>query len=102
MQKSQDASKIHSLESRLDKKSREIRELKKINMFLYSLYDGISEEIMVVDQDFIINDVNRAFLEKNGLNKKDVVGKRCYELKERAWLPCKKGNGQSQPGSVAF
>ena len=73
MKKSQDVSKVQSLESRLDKKRREIRELKKINMFLYSLYDGISEEIMVVDQDFIINDVNRAFLEKNGLNKKDVM-----------------------------
>ena len=82
MKRSQDASKIESLESRIDKKNREIRELKKINMFLNSLYDGISEEIMVIDQDFIINDVNRAFLDKYNLRKKDVVGKKCYELKE--------------------
>ena len=94
MKKSRNASKMQSLESRLDKKNREIRELKKINMFLTSLYDGVSEEIMVVDQDFIINDVNRAFLNITGLKKKDVVGKRCYELKEKAWLPCKTGNGQ--------
>ena len=94
MKKTQDASKIKSLESRLDKKNREIRELKKINMFLNSLYDGISEEIMVIDQDFIINDVNRAFLDKCGLDKKNVIGKKCYELKERAWLPCVTGNGQ--------
>ncbi|MGD9162957.1 MAG: PAS domain S-box protein [Desulfobacteraceae bacterium] len=94
MKKSQDASKIENLESRIDKKNREIRELKKINMFLNSLYDGISEEIMVVDQDFIINDVNRAFLDKYNLRKKDIVGKKCYELKERAWLPCVTGGGQ--------
>lgn len=94
MKKSQDVSKIESLESQLDKKNHEIRELKKINMFLYSLYDGISEEIMVIDQDFIINDVNRAFLDKFDLVKKDVIGKKCYELKEREWLPCKTGKGQ--------
>ncbi len=94
MKKTQDASKMQSLESRLDKKNSEIRELKKINMFLTSLYDGVSEEIMVVDQDFIINDVNRAFLKTVGLDKKDVVGKRCYEFKKRAWLPCVTGIGQ--------
>ena len=94
MKKSQDASKIGNLESRLDKKNNEIRELKKVNLFLTSLYDGISEEIMVIDQDFIICDVNRAFLEKCSLEKNDVVGKKCYELKERQWLPCITGNGQ--------
>ncbi len=94
MKKSQDTSKIENLESRLGKKNREIRELKKINMFLNSLYDGISEEIMVIDQDFIINDANRAFLDKCGLGKKDVVGKKCFEIKEREWLPCISGNGQ--------
>ena len=99
---SQDASKFESLESRLDKKNREIRELKKINMFLTSLYDGISEEIMVIDQDFIINDVNRAFLDKCGFEKKDIVGKRCYELKEREWLPCKTGDGQCPVEKAAY
>lgn len=94
MKKAQDTSKVQSLDSRLDKKNREIKELKKINMFLNSLYDGISEEIMVIDQDFVINDVNRAFLDKCGLCKKDVVGQKCFDLKERAWLPCKTGNGQ--------
>ena len=94
MKKSEDTSKIESLESRLEKKNREIRELKKINMFLNSLYDGIGEEIMVIDQDFIIYDVNRAFLDKCGLDKKDVVGKKCYDLIEREWLPCITGNGQ--------
>ena len=94
MKKSQEASKTRNPESRLDKKNREIRELKKINMFLNSLYDGISEEIMVIDQDFFINDVNKAFLNRTGLSKKDLVGKRCYELNQRAWLPCKTGRGQ--------
>ncbi len=94
MIKSYDSKKIENLESSLEKKRREIRELKKVNMFLNYLYDGISEEIVVIDQDFIINDANRAFLDKCGLTKKDVVGKKCYELKEREWLPCITGKGQ--------
>ncbi len=85
--------KAYNPGSRLEKLSREIRELKKTNMFLSSLYDGISEEIIVIDQDFYIIDANRAFLTKAGLLKKDIAGKKCYEIK-RAWLPCSKGDGQ--------
>jgi len=84
---------IEKLKSRLAKKNRELKELKKTNLFLGSLYDGISEEIMVIDQDFVINDVNRAFLEKCGLKKKDVIGHKCHELKQRKWVPCISGNG---------
>ncbi len=77
----------------LDESIREVQNLKNINTFLSSLYDGVSEEIMVIDQDFTIDNVNRAFLDKTGLSKKDVVGKKCYEIKERTWLPCRTGKG---------
>jgi PAS domain S-box-containing protein len=82
--------KEESRDSRLEKLNREIKALKKTNMFLSSLYDGISEEIIVIDQDFYIVDANRAFLTKAGLEKKDVAGRRCYEIK-RAWRPCLAG-----------
>ena len=79
---------IQRLKNLLTRKNREIKQLKKINLSLSSIYDGISEEIMVIDQDFSITDVNRAFLEKCGLNKKDVIGVKCNELKQRRWVPC--------------
>jgi two-component system, LuxR family, sensor kinase FixL len=85
--------KVKNPDSRLEKLNREIKALKKTNMFLSSLYDGISEEIIVIDQNFYIIDANRAFLKKAGLEKRDVTGKRCYEMK-RAWLPCLNGEGQ--------
>jgi len=53
-----------------------------------SLFNGISEEIMVIDDDFIVNDANRAFLERCGLNKQDVLGRKCNDIKERPWAPC--------------
>lgn len=85
---------INRLKNRLAKRNREIKELKKINLFLGSLFDGISEEIMVIDQNYVINDVNRAFLGRCNLNKKDVVGRKCYEIKERYWMPCVSGAGK--------
>lgn len=93
MKESDNGKEIEKLKKQLSQKNRKIRELKKINLFFGSLYDGVSEEIMVIDQDFIIHDVNRAFLEKTGLEKKDVVGCKCSGLKQRKWMPCISGSG---------
>jgi two-component system sensor kinase FixL len=84
---------IDNLKSRLSKKNREIKDLKIKNLFLESLFDGISEEIMVIDQDYIIKDVNRALLNRCNLKKSVVLGKKCYELTERSWAPCISDNG---------
>ena len=85
---------VDRLKNRLSKKNREIRGLKIKNLFLESLFDGISEEIMVIDQDFIIRDVNRAFLNKCDLKKRDVLDKKCYELHQRSWAPCISSDGR--------
>lgn len=79
--------------SHLEKLSGEIDALKKTNMFLSSLYDGLGEEIIVIDQDFNIIDANRAFLKNAGLVKEDVAGKRCYEIK-RASHSCLAAEGR--------
>ena len=86
------------LKTRLSKKNREIKELKITNLFFESLFDGISEEIMVIDQDFIINNVNRAFLDKYDLKKKDVLGKKCYNIQARSWAPCNLENSECPVG----
>ncbi|MDB9823076.1 PAS domain S-box protein [Deltaproteobacteria bacterium] len=79
---------IDRLKNRLSKKNREIKDLKIKNLFLESLFDGISEEIMVIDRDFIIKDANKAFLNRCNLKKSDVLDKKCYELNQRSWAPC--------------
>lgn len=58
------------------------------NLFLKTLFDGISEEIMVIDQDFMVNDVNQAFLDRYGLKKRDVLQKKCFEIRRRSRAPC--------------
>lgn len=87
---------VERLKKKLAQKNREIKDLKMTNLFLKTLFDGISEEIMVIDQGFVINDVNRAFLARYGLKKSDVLHKKCFEIKERSRAPCNR-NGMSCP-----
>jgi two-component system, LuxR family, sensor kinase FixL len=87
---------IERLKAKLAAKNKEIKKIKTINLFMESLFNGIDEEIMVIDNDFRINEANKAFLERCGLKKVDVVGRRCNELKERPWAPCA-GDGSLCP-----
>ncbi len=79
---------INRLRESLSQKDQEIENLKIDNLFLGGLFNGINEEIMVVDHDFNIKDANRTFLKRYGLKKADVMGKKCYEIKERSNAPC--------------
>jgi PAS domain S-box-containing protein len=56
--------------------------------FLETIFDGISEEIMVVDQNGTIQDVNRVFLDERGLSKKAVLGKKCYDIRKMSGTHC--------------
>ena len=71
----------------LEKKYR-LTDMKTNDAFLETIFDGISEEIMVVDADGIIQDVNRVFLDERGLSKEVVLGKRCYDVKKASGFPC--------------
>ena len=79
---------INRLRESLSQKDQEIENLRTGNLFPGALFDGINEEIMVVDPDFNIKDANRTFLKRYGLKKADVIGQKCYEIKERSNAPC--------------
>lgn len=82
------AEQIRELQGILAQKDRQIETLKIDNLFLGTLFDGISEEILVLDPDFTIKDANKAFLKRYGMRKSEVMGKKCYEVKERSDAPC--------------
>ena len=83
---------INKLKNNLAKKEAQIENLQIDNSFLNTLYDAISEEIMVLDPDFNIKDVNNAFLKRYNLKKAEVLGNRCYEIKEQSGSPCNLGD----------
>ena len=63
-------------------------DIKTSEAFLETIFDGISEEIMVVDGNGIIQDVNRVFLDECGLSKAAVLGKKCYDIKRLSGIHC--------------
>lgn len=64
------------------------RQTNKSKAFLETIVNGIEDHMMVIDPDYHIIDVNRALLEMVGLEKKDVVGKHCYEVSHHLKGPC--------------
>lgn len=79
---------LKTLKGELARLKQELESRRMESLFLGALFDGITEEIMVVDRDFTIQDVNRAFLKTAGLDKHEVVGRKCYEIKENTLTPC--------------
>jgi len=79
---------IDRLKERIAEKNREIENLKTNYLFSGTVIDGIDEEIMVLDSDYNIMEVNRAFLTRYGLKKEDALNKKCYEIKEQSGAPC--------------
>ena len=86
------AEEMERLREDLAQKDQEIENLKIDNLFLGTLFDGISEEILVLNPDFNIKDANKAFLRRYGRKKSEVLGKKCYEIKQRSGAPCRLEN----------
>ena len=85
------AEEINHLKEKLFQDEKKIEELKKRNLFLETLFDGIHEQIMVIDSNFVVQDVNKFFLQHCGLNREDVVGEKCHEITCQSHGPCNFG-----------
>ncbi|MBI5755755.1 MAG: response regulator [Nitrospirae bacterium] len=58
----------------------EEEELKQTRDKLRLIYDGIRDYIFLLDPSCTIVEVNKSFLNTYGLQEKDVIGKKCYDL----------------------
>lgn len=87
---------IDRLRKRLARKEKEIQKLKVENVFLKTIYDGINEEIMVMDGGYTVLDVNRVFLSNHEVSREAVVGTKCHQVIYQRQAPCS-GNGQLCP-----
>jgi len=66
-----------------EKKSEEARQ------FADAVFNSMHDAISVLDADnFKIIDVNTSFLLVHGFEKKEVIGKTCYEVTHRRQAPC--------------
>lgn len=58
----------------------------------------IHEDVIVISPDYKVLDINKAFLEKTGLSRKEVIGKYCYEITHHQSSPC---SGEHHPCPLA-
>jgi PAS domain S-box-containing protein len=64
-------------------------ELERAKTFLETIYNGIRDNIMVLDKDLRIVDVNEPLLRNLGYkSKNEVVGRHCYEVSHFSLEPC--------------
>jgi len=64
---------------------------KKINNTNYlDVFNSLPDMAAIIDpKTHIIVDINNAYLKKTGLSRKDVIGRKCYELIHKRFSPCK-------------
>ena len=48
----------------------------------------IQEEVMIINRDHTIEDVNKHLLNKLGLKREEVIGRRCFEITHHRNTPC--------------
>ena len=57
-----------------------MRIIQKSRNKLIALFDGIDDEILVVNRSYIIGNINRKKANRVEITPKDLVGKRCYSI----------------------
>ena len=60
------------------------------NRAMYDVFinELIQEDVMIIGSDYRILDINETFLNKLGLERKEAVGRYCYEITHRLSVPC--------------
>jgi len=57
-------------------------------VFLKAIIDGIRDQIMVIDNQYRIEEANEALLDRLGKQKKEIIGKYCYKVLHDDDEPC--------------
>lgn len=80
-------SELETSEARLSQAMQKLREEKR---YFESLLYSMHEDIMVIDQNYRVTDVNKAFLVTAGRKRQEVIGRHCYEISHGYNEPCEK------------
>jgi PAS domain S-box-containing protein len=64
------------------------KELRTSHDYLDRILNSMVEVLIVVDTDYNIIDINRSFLKYYGGKRKDIIGRKCYEVLHLLSEPC--------------
>lgn len=84
---SEDPIKVHIDEDH-SKLQKELNILKAREEVASAILNSISEEVILIDSEYNVLEVNKAFLDSIGLNKDQIIGKKCYEVLSKVGRIC--------------
>ncbi len=67
---------------------REEHKLKTRNREIETIVNGIQDLIVVIEPDMTVSEANEIFIKKIGFSRKEVAGKKCYELLQQQDKKC--------------
>jgi diguanylate cyclase (GGDEF)-like protein/PAS domain S-box-containing protein len=65
-----------------------IHENEQARLFLEHIMEGMGDGVVVIGRDYAILDANSAATALLGLEKSDMVGRKCFEVTHRRHAPC--------------
>ena len=65
-----------------------IQENEQARLFLEHIMEGIGDGVVVIGRDYTILDANTAATASLGLEKSDIIGRKCFEVTHRRDVPC--------------
>jgi len=73
-------------------KDTNIANLLKDAKFLRDIFDGIKDQILVVDNNYVIEDINESLFKRITKQKHEIIGKFCYRALHNLDGPCNMPN----------
>ncbi len=74
---------------------------KRAEEFSRNILETVDEGFLVIDRDYTVMSVNRAYSRQAGMDVKDIIGRKCYEVSHRLSRPCYE-KGEECPVRGAF
>jgi diguanylate cyclase (GGDEF)-like protein/PAS domain S-box-containing protein len=65
-----------------------IQENERARLFIEHIMEGMGDGVIVIDRDYTILDANLAATASLGVEKSDMIGRKCFEVTHRRQAPC--------------
>jgi two-component system cell cycle sensor histidine kinase/response regulator CckA len=88
------------LQAEITERKRAEEALRERERYFYSLLSNMHEDILIIDRDYLITDVNKAFLDTAGRRREEIIGHHCYEISHGYSEPCEKHGEKCMLGKV--
>jgi two-component system, cell cycle sensor histidine kinase and response regulator CckA len=61
---------------------------KRAEEFSRNILETVDEGFLVIDRDYTVISVNKAYSRQAGMEVKDIIGRKCYEVSHKITRPC--------------